>query len=219
MTVSRIRRRSMMAAMATASIAVLVSGCGEDPAGQGGDVDVRVVDTAAVPGHPRWESYRGVFVPFTAAGPTMSHPIAPVGYERSPQGAVVAAMQAQARLALAPDDAWSQVAARLAARGPGLDAYALNRMFVSVVAAADPAHVAQFAGFRVAEWTAEATTVWLATRLPDGSLSAQPTRMVWRGDWKVELPTPSPSSAPDGRVATDPVALPDLNGYTEFRHV
>lgn len=177
------------------------------------------VNISAAPSGTRWESYRGVYVPFTAAGPQSRSGSVPTGYQQTPQGAVAAAMQGQSRLSLAPDDgpeSWAVAAHELVVPGPGRDNYAVQRLMASVSAEADPAHTAQFAGFRIENWSAQAVTVWLATRMPEGNLSAQPTKMLWRGgDWKIELPTPQQPGA-DGRVATDPVALPNLNGYTEF---
>ena len=215
-------RRSTTLAAAVMSVALTVCGL----AGCSTDRDhssdkAAPVDVAAPPNGTRWELYRGVYVPFTAAGPQSRSGAVPTGYQQNPQGSVVAAMQGQPRLALAPDEgpeSWSVAAHELVVPGPGRDNYAVRRLMASVVAAADPAQTAQYAGFRVENWSAQAVTIWLATRMPDGNLSAQPTKMLWRGgDWKIELPAPQQAGA-DGRVATDPIALPNLNGYTEFHH-
>ncbi|WP_067471610.1 hypothetical protein [Nocardia amamiensis] len=215
-------KRSITIAAVVIGIALTVgglTGCGSDH--DHASDKAAPVNVSAPPNGTRWESYRGVFVPFTAAGPKSRSGAVPTGYEPTPQGAVAAAMQGQARLALAPDggpESWSAAAHELVVPGPGRDNYAVQRLMASVVAEADPAQTAQFAGFRVEHWSTQATTVWLATRMPDGNLSAQPTKMAWRGgDWKIELPAPQQAGA-DGRVATDPVVLPNLDGYTEFHH-
>ncbi|MFD4356810.1 hypothetical protein ACFWPX_29960 [Nocardia sp. NPDC058518] len=201
------------AAVAILCVAVTVS-CGID---DDGGTDVAELDTTTAPASPRWDNYRGVYVPFTADGPTQNvSSVAPTGYKQVPQGAVVAAMQAQVRLALTADDSWSPVARTLVLPGPGRDAFTTSRVLMSTTKPADPAETAQFAGFRVEGWSDQATTVWLATRMPQGQLSASPTRMVWRGgDWKVELPATQTPDA-EGRVPTDPVVILTLQGYTEF---
>lgn len=202
---------ALLAAMVLAGVAVGCSG-----GDRTGTTPPAPIDSTAAPAAAKWQSYRGVYVPLSQAGPAQTTGPVPVGYTQTPQGAVVAAMQAQARLSLAPDDAWSKVANTLVVAGPGRDAFATARMFASITSEADPGATAQFAGFRVDGWSAQAVTVWLATRMPDGELSAQPSRMLWRaGDWKLELPS---GQKPDeqGRVATDPVALTSLDGYTEF---
>ncbi|WP_280393812.1 hypothetical protein [Nocardia brasiliensis] len=194
----------------------MIAGCTNHRDGESGES--AAVDTSTAPIATRWESYRGVWVPFGDAGPAEAKGVAPTGYRRTPQGAVLAAMQAQPRLALAPDDVWAQIAALLIAPGPGRDAYATARVLASVTGEADPARTAQFAGFRIQSWTRDAVTVSLATRMPDGKLSAQPTKLVWRGtDWKVELSVPTPvHGSGEDRVPTDPVELQSLADYTPF---
>lgn len=209
-------RSSKLAAALTILCVALTAACGSDDGAEGG-ADAPKVDTSAAPAGSRWDNYRGVYVPYTSDGPAQNiGSVAPTGYKQVPQGAVVAAMQAQARLALAPDDSWSPVARTLVLPGPGRDAFTTSRVLMSTTKAANPAETAQFAGFRIDGWSDQATTVWLATRMPAGQLSASPTRMVWRGgDWKLELPAAQTPDA-EGRVPTDPIELPNLQGYTEF---
>ncbi|GAB4590231.1 hypothetical protein [Nocardia sp. IFM 10818] len=210
-----IRRRLTGALLAGFLLTAAASGCGSDE-DRGGDTATAQIDTSAAPAAAKWQSYRGVYVPFTQAGPADTGGPVPVKYAQTPQGAVAAAMQAQARLSLAPDDAWSHVANTLVVAGPGRDAFATARVFASITTEADPGSTAQFQGFRIEGWSSEAVTVWLATRMPTGELSAQPSRMLWqRGDWKLELPSEQKADE-QGRVPTDPVALSGLDGYTEF---
>ncbi|WP_051158430.1 hypothetical protein [Nocardia carnea] len=198
------------------AVAVIVvatlAGCGRDDT----DPGPVVIDISAPPPGATWQLYRGVYVPYTAAGPADTSGAAPARYEHTPQGAVAAAMQGQARLSLAPDDSWPAVTTAVTVAGPGRDRFALERVMASITAPADPGATAQYAGFRLESWSLAAVTVWLATRMPTGQLSAQPTRMVWHaGDWKIELPA-TVATGPDGRVPTDPVALENLYRYTEF---
>ncbi|MET8427823.1 hypothetical protein [Nocardia sp. NPDC004860] len=209
-----IRRRVIGALLAGLLLSAAAAGCGRDhDADRNGTAHI---DISAAPATAKWQSYRGVYVPTTQAGPAETGGPVPVKYQQNPQGAVVAAMQAQARLSLAPDDAWNKVANTLVVAGPGRDAFATARVFASITTETDPAQTAQFQGFRIDGWTPEAVTVWLATRMPTGELSAQPSRMLWRsGDWKLELPAGQKADE-QGRVPTDPVALTNLDGYTEF---
>ncbi|QIS23640.1 hypothetical protein [Nocardia terpenica] len=220
---------SLRAPLLLAALAVLmaaaVTGCGRGHPDR--PAATAAVNPTAAPAAAQWQSYRGVFVPYTDAGPSRVSGAAPTGYQDTPQGAVVAAMQGQARLALAPNDAgaasptdaWALVAATVTAPGTGHDAYSTARVLGSITAEADPATTAQFAGFRIQDWSPGSVTVWLATRMPPtGQLQAQPTRLVWLGgDWKIALSAPPPPDSA-GRVSTDPIDLANLNGYTEFHH-
>lgn len=171
----------------------------------------------SVPAQTSWTMYRGVAVPVSAVdGPAHADQVAPTGYSHTPQGAVLAAIQGQARLALADDGSWPQVAGTLVAPSPGRDAFSVARSMMSIPTDADPTQTAQFAGFKVADYSDEQATVWLATAMPDGTLSAQPTQVVWQGgDWKLDLPQQDPNAE---TVGTDPVPVSSLtdDGYTSY---
>lgn len=212
MTLSRFRRTA--AAVALVAMVGLAAACGSSDEQ---DSPATSADTASAPVEVRWESYRGVSVPLsTVDGPTNTDAVVPSGYTQSPQGAVIAAIQGQARLALAPDNTWAQTAQVVAAPGAGRDAFSVARVMASITEEADPAQTAQFVGFRFSDYSQDAATVWLATRMPDGTLSASPTRLVWQGeDWKVELPSPS-DGADDDPTPTDPTPLTSLDDYVAF---
>jgi len=214
--ISRAGTARASAVLGAAAIVAALAGCGsssDESATTPSDVD-----TSAVPAQVTWDQYRGVAVPVSAVdGPSVRTGVAPAGYAQTPQGAVIAAMQGQTRLALAPDDAWAATTQQVAAAGPGRDAFSVARVMTSITTEADPAQTAQFAGFRVEDYSNDATTVWLATRMPDGSLSASPTHAVWAGgDWKVELPDPAVQGEGDQPAPTDPTSLPSLDGYVAF---
>lgn len=206
----------LAAAVAAATLFSVATGCGSP--GEAHTPDTLSVDTTSAPEQVRWDNYRGVAVPTSASGgPADTSARVPNGYAHTPQGAVIAAIQGQTRLALAPDELWAQTAQVVLAPGPGRDAYAVARVMASITSEADPAQTAQFAGFRFADYSPERATVWLATRMPDRSLSASPTRLVWQGgDWKVQLPDPAPADAAADPAPTDPTPLPALDGYVPF---
>ncbi|MET8317527.1 hypothetical protein ABZU78_25645 [Rhodococcus erythropolis] len=213
-----IHRYRLVGALVAAALALSVAtACGsseEDPGTSTG----AAVDTSAAPQQVTWESYRGVAVPVSAVdGPTSVSAKIPFGYSRTPQGVVMAAIQGQSRLALAPDETWAQTAQLLTVPGRGRDAYAVARVMTSITTEADPAQTAQFAGFRIEDYSPDEAVVWLATRMPDAALSASPTSLLWQnGDWKITLPDPQPETSE--AAPTDPVPLTSLDGYTAFSY-
>ncbi|WP_072713705.1 hypothetical protein [Rhodococcus rhodnii] len=218
---TRPRRRLVVAAAVAAATALLLGGCGSDDSAPAPSNPAAAADTTSAPGKVTWSDYRGVTVPkSTVDGPfSMTAAMVPTGYARTPQGAVLAAMQGQTRLALTPDESWSDVAQTVLTFGPGRDAYAVARTLTSITEPADPASTAQFAGFRVEHFDGDTARIQLATALPDATLVAQPTELTWyRDDWRITLPDPATNlEDPDtGAVATDPVPLDSLDGYTRF---
>ncbi|MFD7008134.1 hypothetical protein [Rhodococcus jostii] len=212
-TRSRTRWGLPAAAIMTAAV-ITLAGCGSDTTPP--DTDTGNVDTSAAPDSVTWTNYRGVEVPSSTTGGPSANGKVPGGYAHTPQGAVLAAMQGQTRLALAPDDEWPTVASTVLAFGPGRDAYAIARSMTSIADAADPAQTAQYAGFRVNDYSDDRATVSLATRIPGGQLAASPTTLTWKGnDWRIELPDPAANPvSDDGTTATDPAELHSLDGYT-----
>lgn len=216
-------RRAIIGITAILALTLTLAGCGSDTADPDDSSDgSQVVDVAAVPESVTWSPYQGVSVPYSKVdGPTSNTvSAAPTGYSHTPQGAVLAAIQAQTRLALAPDSSWPQVTAALVAPGAGRDAYATARAGASITTAADPATTAAFAGFRVRDYTDDTAVVDIATTMPGGQLTSVPATVLWRGDdWKLLLPDPGPGSD-SGDIAapadTDPAELPSLDGFTSF---
>lgn len=225
----RPHKRRVVAVVAAAAIAA-IAGCGSSGDGGTDAGNARPVDTAATPAQVTWEPYQGVQVPYSDVdGPTDNiASAAPTGYSQTPQGAVLAAIQGQTRLALAPDSAWAQTTSALVAAGAGRDAYAIARAGASITAAADPASTATFSGFRVTDYRDEQADIDLATTMPGGQLTSVPVTVLWRGDdWKIALPAPdtggdgtSGETAADAEwdapADTDPVALTSLDGFTVF---
>lgn len=218
-----VARRGVAVSAVALAVAAGVAGCGSDTAGSeaAGDQN-QVLDTTAAPAEVTWRPYQGLAVPYsTTGGPSSGiSSAAPTGYSRTPQGAVLAAIQGQARLALAPDSAWAAATATLVAAGAGRDAYAIARAGASITTAADPAATASFTGFRITDYQPEKAELDVATRMPGGQLTSVPVTVLWRGDdWKLALPNPSADSAGgqwDAPAATDPVSLTSLDGFTAF---
>jgi hypothetical protein len=215
---AHIRRRSAAVAAAL-MIAATVAGCSEDTA-TGGDTAPTAADVGAPPAEVTWRPYQGIEVPYSDVdGPTAdTSSAAPTGYSATPQGAVLAAIQGQARLALAPDTAWATVTRELVAPGDGRDAYAIARSAASITDAADPATTAAFTGFRVSSYDESRAVIDVATTMPGGQLTAVPVTVLRStGDWKIALPAPTGAEDdPTAPTATDPIPLPSMDGFTAF---
>ncbi|WP_307090952.1 hypothetical protein [Rhodococcus sp. SORGH_AS_0301] len=200
-------------------VAAFVAGCSNDTA-TGDDTTPSAVDVAASPTEVTWRPYQGVEVPYsTVDGPTAdTASAAPTGYTATPQGAVLAAIQGQARLALAPDTAWATVTRTLVAPGDGRDAYAIARSAASITDAADPATTAAFTGFRVSSYDDTRAVVEVATTMPGGQLTAVPVTVLRAtGDWKIALPAPTGGEDdPTAPAPTDPIPLTSMDGFTAF---
>lgn len=205
-------------AAAALMIVATVVGCSDDPAAVA-DAPA-AVDVAAPPAEVTWRPYQGVEVPYSNVdGPTAdTASAAPTGYSATPQGAVLAAIQGQARLALAPDTAWATVTRTLVAPGDGRDAYAIARSAASITDAADPATTAAFTGFRVSSYDESRAVIDVATTMPGGQLTAVPVTVLRStGDWKIALPAPTGTEDdPTAPAATDPIPLSSMDGFTEF---
>ncbi|RRQ26153.1 hypothetical protein DK926_19330 [Rhodococcus sp. Eu-32] len=222
------RQRAAVAVSAVTAVAA-IAGCGSSgDDGVTGTDNSRPVDTAAVPAQVTWRPYQGVQVPYSDVdGPTdNTTSAAPTGYSHTPQGAVLAAIQGQTRLALAPDSSWAQATGALVAAGAGRDSYAVARAGASITAPADPATTAAFTGFRVTDYRDEQADIDLATTMPGGQLTTAAVTVLWRGDdWKIALPAPDTGgdgigsdtdTAWDAPADTDPVPLTSLDGFTAF---
>ena len=199
-------------------IVATIVGCSDDPAAVG-DAPA-AVDVAAPPAEVTWRPYQGVEVPYSDVdGPAAdTSSAAPTGYSATPQGAVLAAIQGQARLALAPDTAWATVTRTLVAPGDGRDAYAIARSAASITDAADPVTTAAFTGFRVSFYDESRAVIDVATTMPGGQLTAVPVTVLRStDDWKIALP--APISGEDDLTAsapTDPFPLTSMDGFTAF---
>lgn len=202
------RRRLAATILAVCAIAGLTAGCG------GGTDDAAAapsVDTTSAPADLRWENLYGVRVPTsTTAGPTSGE--THMGYSRTPQGAVVAAIRGQVTLAMASDNAWGTAVSYITAPGPGRDEFVANRAVVSVTAGSVPADQAPtFVGFKVTDYQAgDPTTAGVQIVQQIGNppaLFAYPVALQWiEGDWRIVLPTAAEN--------IDAVELDNLDGFT-----
>lgn len=145
--------------------------------------------------HLTWHPWRGSRLPASDRwGPRQIDDDAATGFEHSPEGAVLAMIQQQARLAAASDADWPTVARAEAVLAPG-DTTPTSRVSTGFDTSAE---LPQFAGFRWVSGTPDKAVADLALEGHDGTLKTVRVTEVWTGtDWKAELPAAgSPPAAP-----------------------
>jgi len=155
----------------------------------------------------RWEVFMGVALPYSrTAGPTLVDGPVYGGFERSQQGALLAAVQLGTRYLLTPGQGWREVLDRQVLPGVGRDAFARNR--VGIDPHAPPGTYGQIAGFRIVTFTPQVAVMQLVSRFPtSGVLQVTTTTVRWSGgDWRVQL-------QPDGGTSPTAQAVPSLDGF------
>lgn len=174
-----------------------------------------VQETAVLPTAPppdvTWELFQGVALPSSpTAGPRRVDGPVHAGYEHSPTGALLAAVQIPYRMLITPDDGWRPVVDQQLVANSGREIYRANR---SKVTDDRPASgYAQLAGFRFITYDPAVAVIGVVNRSSNGVLQAGTRTLRWLdGDWKVEL-------GPDGGLGlAQPVR--DLAGYVPWRGV
>lgn len=202
----RTKQLSLMG-MCFAVVATLLVACGGgDSDSDGSAPESAAPDLQAAPADAKWESVAGIKTPVeTADGPRQGGKV-PSGFEHTPQGAVVAAINAQVAMATADDDTWPEVSKVMLVDGPGRDQWAQGRSLMTVSGTVkDPA---KFKGFRIADYKDELTTMVLAVEYPGVGLTAVPVQVTWQNDWKAVLPTQ--------QQAVQPKPIKSMDGFTDF---
>lgn len=176
------------AAVVAAGIVVgALAGCSADDNDAGG----RGVDLTAVPAPVQWVSLAGVKVPGGAQGPASSTPVRH-GYEHSPQGAVLAAVNGQALMSLAGNDKTQAVSDYVLAPGAGRDQWGQARALADVSGMVDPDTAPRFAGFKITNYSDESVQVIVAAEyaVPERWTGVYPVQLRWiNDDWRVVAPT------------------------------
>ncbi|MEE2061819.1 hypothetical protein [Rhodococcus artemisiae] len=205
---STFRRRVAASIVAVGAAVVLITGCGSSSDAPD-SATVSSIDTTAAPADLRWDSYRGVQIPRSlTSGPNLFDIVAH-GYEKSPQGAVLAAIRGQAYLALEPDHRWGKVVAVVTAPGAGRDEFAASRALVSITGDVPADTASEFVAFKVPAYDADAGTAVVEVVQQLGQdLFAYPVALQWIGDWRLVLPTAAEN--------VDAHQLETLDGYTRL---
>ncbi|MBF6382775.1 hypothetical protein IU444_01385 [Nocardia farcinica] len=191
-------RRMGTVGMVGAVLLATATGCADEAADAAPDL-------GSAPTEVRWQSYRGVALPHTAQGPDSEADGAATGFAQSPPGAAVAAITHTVRLSLAPDGVWPAVLAREVVPGPARDAWAVDRVHLSITGPADPASAPRLLGYRITEYTAQRSAVDVYTTYADGSTAVHHTVVEWfAGDWRLRLPDLETTARPTEAVAAPP---------------
>jgi len=169
----------------------------DDPASAGEGVDL-----TAPPAEVTWSPYKGIELPVSAvSGPTGQDSGAPTGYEHSPQGAALAAIQTTVRISVADDATWPDLVRVAVAPGPGRDAFSVNRVQLSVQGEADAETKPTIRGYRIADYAEDKATVEVVASYPDDSIAETSVSVIRRDDdWKVVLPDPADTERPASTV-------------------
>lgn len=216
-----IRRIGAVAAAATAAL-LTCAGCGNPTGTHVAPPRPPAPALAPAPGAPigpgaatsdalvlmsalHWSSWNGILLPTSDSfGPSHTTGNIATGFSHDPDGALIAMMQEQARLALSTDQHWSQVAAATAVTA-GTAAAPTRRVTAGLLAHTPPAPIPAYAGFRYLSYAPTAATAALALQEPDGTLATTAVTVDWlAGDWKLQLPIGG---------APPPAPLPGLDGY------
>lgn len=153
-------------------------------------------------------AFQGVPTPQADQGPHDRVEPAPLGYDRSPPGAALAAINATVRMSVATDSQWTQVSSRLIAPGDGRDWFIANRLKVSTLDAVPAGQAPTILGYRVTSFTPNTADVDFYARQPDQSVTVNHTTVAWTAgqQWALVLPTPDSSVGPRVEAADAPPA-------------
>lgn len=172
-------------------------------------------DPAAAPTGVQWRDYQGIALPHADQGPATVTDGAAGGFEHSPRGAGLAALTHTIRLSVAPDNQWPTVLARTVVAGSARDAWAVNRVQLSITGPAAVEYAPTLLGYKITGYTDERTRVDVFTEYADRSRAVNHTTVTWsEGDWRLQLPDPASDTRPVDRVDELPPDIVKLEANT-----
>lgn len=204
-------KKMLATVVAGLAVAASVTACSSDdepaPAEHAAEQQEPQWDREAAP-DARWQSLAGIQVPTAKQGPHETDPVR-YGYDASPQGAVLAAINGQAQLATADDQTWPKVSRLTLAAGEGRDHWAQARSLVSVSGSLPAEQAPTFEGFTVTDFSDTSAVVVLAVDYPGAGLVAYPVQLErLADDWKLVLP------GQHNEVSEEPIDT--LDGFIPF---
>lgn len=195
----------MVAVSLMAGLALGLGACSSDDEQQAAQEQV---DVNAVPANTTWDSVHGLHLPAGDDGPKQTKPVR-FGYEHTPQGAVLAAINGQGQMAVVGDKDWPELSRMALAPGQGRDQWAQQRALVSVSGSLKADQAPSFRGFKVSDYSQDNAIVTLAVDYPEAGLAAYPVQMTWLSDdWRVVLPTQEDN--------IEPTSIDNLDGFTPY---
>lgn len=178
-----LRIRRGVAAVIVVAAVTSISGCGsdDDAAGVG-------VDLSSGPSGVHWGIVGPVRVPVADQGPVeTSGAAAAYGFERSPQGVGLAAMNIPVRVSCASDAEWPEVVSRSVVANAARDELVTSRVSYTVTGF-DHELAPVVEGYRINEYSDDVSDVDVFTSYSDGSKAVASYHFVWdSGDWKMDL--------------------------------
>ncbi|WP_327097012.1 hypothetical protein OIE68_45335 [Nocardia vinacea] len=206
MNSSRVHHRSVVAVLACIGpiAAAGLLACGTETTSE--STGTQSTPAVAEPTGLRWQPFQGVDLPVAEQGPHHIEGAVASGYERSPAGAALAAVQATVRMSIATDSQWPTVGQRMLAPGPGRDGWATARAQISITAAITSS-APKVLGYLISHYSLDATDVDIYSIHPDNSVTCNHTHVLWQTeDWRLQLPD-DPTAAPVTTVATSPADM------------
>lgn len=154
----------------------------------------------------RWDDFNGMSIPEAAQGPHVDDAEAPHGFDRTPPGASLAAINATIRLSVALDDQWADITRTLIAPGTARDDFIRNRIQLSTTAPVPAGQAPTIQGWKVTAFSPDRAAVDIVTALPDRSLTLNHTTVVWTAadDWGLLLPDPTATTRPVDTITALP---------------
>lgn len=184
---------------------VALSGCGSDDA-PAPSASSSTVPVNAAPSGLAWTSFNGMSIPTASQGPHVLDAVAPHGFDRTPPGAALAAINATIRISVAFDDQWPTVVRTTIAPGQTRDAFISNRIQLSTTTPVPAGQAPKVLAWRVTDYTPTRAAVDIITVLPDQSMTVNHTTVVWTalGDWGLVLPDQNATTAPVASITAIP---------------
>ncbi|MFE2997391.1 hypothetical protein ACFXG4_20545 [Nocardia sp. NPDC059246] len=162
------------------------------------------VDLRAAPTGLKSVAFQGILLPSANEGPHSQTGAAVGGFDQSPIGAALAAIQATVRISIATDMQWPIVVQQMVAPGPARDEWAVARAQLSITAAIS-GEAPRIIAYRVAKFANDASDIEIYTRQPDESVTCNTATVIWQAaDWRLRLPD-QPHPAPVSEVLVVPV--------------
>lgn len=179
---------------------------------------------SGAPTNLSWSKFNGVDVPVADQGPKNRTEPAPTGYERSPAGAALAAINAATRNGIARNDStgqgeWIAVTRDLIAPGRGRDWWIAQRVRMNTTTV-NPALAPKVSAYKVTSFTDDAAKIDVYSIQTDQSITVNHLEVAWTAanDWGLVIPVPpckpgteTTSPAAPGQAAPQATCQPDLS--------
>lgn len=178
-----LRIRRGVAAVIVVAAVTSISGCGSDDGGQGPGVGL-----SSGPSGVHWVTVGPVRVPVADQGPVATSGTAVgYGFERSPRGVGLAAMNIPVRVSFSSDSEWPEVVSRSVVANAARDELVTSRVGYKVTGF-DRELAPVLEGYRIERYSDDVADVDVFTSYSDRSKAVTSYHLVWdSGDWKMDL--------------------------------